>query len=206
MKYIIYFIALILKSTYRFEYRGEEELLKLKKEKRNYLLAVFHQNLLPAIFAQIKDSYVVIVSRSRDADSVAYTCEKLGHKVTRGSSRRNGKDKGGKEAKDEMVDWLKKNYPGAVTIDGPKGPAKKVKPGIVKMAMESNAVIVPYTVKAKHYIEFKSWDRFQLPLPFTKIIVHYGKPICPQAFQNCLESTVSEVEKCLNKNSDIYES
>jgi lysophospholipid acyltransferase (LPLAT)-like uncharacterized protein len=203
LKYIIYLVALALKSTYRFEYKGEKELQKLKINNRNYLLAVFHQNLLPAIFAQVKDSYVVIVSRSKDANCVAFTCEKLGHKVTRGSSKKEGRDKGGKEAKDQMVEWLIKGFPGAVTIDGPKGPAKKVKPGIAKMAIESNSVIVPYTVKASRYIEFKSWDRFQLPLPFSKIIVHYGNAIDPENYQNNVDLLVSEVEKNLNVNSDF---
>lgn len=73
-----------------------------------------------------------------------------------------------------MVDELNQGLPGAVTVDGPKGPAKKVKTGILTMAKQANAVIIPYTVKSSRYIEFKSWDLFQLPYPFSRIVVDYG--------------------------------
>lgn len=149
----------------------------LELPRAKHILAIWHQNLFPGILSQTNQHYVVIVSKSKDAGPVAYTCGRFGHRVVRGSSKRNGVDKGGKAAKIEMIEVLKSGIPGAVTIDGPKGPAKEVKPGIIDMAKKADIPIVPYIVIADRYWKFNSWDEFRLPKPFSKIIVYYGKPI-----------------------------
>lgn len=187
----------LLRLTYRFEFRGEEN-LKLTNGK-NHLLAVWHQNLLGGILAQTGKHYIVIVSRSADAEPVAFACRRFGHLVVRGSSRKGKVDKGGQAAKEEMIEELKKGVPGAVTVDGPKGPAFKVKLGIIQMAKESGAMIIPYTVKAKKYKQFQSWDSFQLPLPFSKIVVHYGVPIEVSGLDD--QTACLEVESQLNKEN-----
>lgn len=187
----------LLRLTYRFEFRGEEN-LKLTNGK-NHLLAIWHQNLLGGILAQTGKHYIVIVSRSADAEPVAFACRRFGHLVVRGSSRKGKVDKGGQAAKEEMIEELKKGVPGAVTVDGPKGPAFKVKLGIIQMAKESGAMIIPYTVKAKKYKQFQSWDGFQLPLPFSKIVVHYGVPIEVSGLDD--QTACLEVESQLNKEN-----
>lgn len=201
MYFLIYWIARFLKWSYRFEYLGSENLERLNK---NYLLAIWHQNLLPGILAQDQRPYVVIVSKSKDAAPVAYVCERLGHQAVRGSSRKKGVDKGGQAAKAEMVEVLKGGTPGAVTVDGPRGPAKKVKRGIIEMAQESGSVIIPYTVKAARYYEFKSWDRFQFPLPFSRILVHYGVPLMVSSDQD-LEEVTQTLEQSMNTDNDKVE-
>lgn len=192
---VIYFIALCLQKSYRFKHLGLENLESLRAQKKNFLLSIYHQNLLPGILAQQKDQFVVIVSKSKDAEPVAYTCTKLGHKVARGSSRRNGVDKGGRAAMEEMIGHLKDGLPGAVTVDGPKGPIYKVKPGIIEMARASESVIVPYTVKARNYKIFQSWDLFELPIPFTEIFVHYGVPIEINDLGPDKKNLAAEIEK-----------
>ena len=141
-------------------------------------MAIWHQSLFAGILAQTGKKHVVIVSRSKDARPVVYLCEKLGHHVAQGSSRgTDGRDKGGKLALQDMTAQLKLGLPGAVTVDGPKGPAKEVKKGIVIMAKEANIPIVAYKVSPRRYWQFNSWDKFRLPKPFTTIDIHYGKPI-----------------------------
>ena len=164
--------------TYRYSYHQNEVLLDLKKNKdKNFVLAIWHQNLLSGILAQTGKAHVVIISKSRDADPVAYACKKLGHIIMRGSSKKGEVDKGGKLAKDEMIESLKKGIPGAVTVDGPKGPVFLVKPGIIDMAKKANVVIVPYAIGLSSYWQFCSWDQFRLPKPFSKILISYGEPI-----------------------------
>ncbi len=191
----IYLIARLLQASYRFQHIGLENLESLRAQKKNFLLSIYHQNLLPGILAQQNDQFVVIVSKSKDAEPVAYTCTKLGHKVARGSSRRNGVDKGGRAAMEEMIGFLKEGLPGAVTVDGPKGPIYRVKPGIIEMARASESVIVPYTVRAKNFITFQSWDLFELPIPFTKIYVHYGTPIEINDLGPEKENLAAEIQK-----------
>lgn len=173
IKRLIYLIVRLFHLTYRFK-----TVSGTLPEEDNYLLAIWHQNLFQGILAQTGRKYVVIVSRSKDAEPVAYTCKNLGHEVARGSSRsKDGRDKGGKVAAEEMIEYLKSGLPGAVTVDGPKGPAKKVKAGIISMAQKANIPIIPYTPLARSFWEFNSWDKFRLPKPFTTIDIYYGKPL-----------------------------
>ncbi len=177
---LIYIIVRLLSLTYRYQIHGEENLEKACKMSPSggYLFAIWHQNLFQGIVAQTGKKHVVIVSRSKDANPVAYTCRTLGHTVCRGSSRaKDGRDKGGKVALEEMVEVLKTGIPGAVTVDGPKGPARQVKPGIIAMAAKSQTAIIPYSPISQSYWEFNSWDKFRLPKPFAKIDIYYGEPL-----------------------------
>lgn len=142
-----------------------------------YILAVWHRNLFAGILAQSGRSHVVMVSRSRDGDAVATLCRRLGHHVARGSSRKNGVDKGGHAAKDEMIDILQQGLSGALTVDGPRGPACVVKAGIVEIARLTGLPIVPYAPLAARSWRFRSWDAFRLPKPFSRIDIHYGTPL-----------------------------
>lgn len=177
---LIFVVVYLMYRSFRFRAVGLEN-LKLATtmgKTKGYLLGIFHQNLFAGIVAQTKiNKYIVIVSKSKDANPVAYTCATLGHLVVRGSSKRGGVDKGGKQAKDEMIEVLKQgNHAGAVTVDGPKGPALVVKAGIVDMAKKVQIPIVPYICIPENYWSFNSWDKFRLPKPFSKVIVYYGKP------------------------------
>lgn len=141
---------------------------------------------------------MVIVSKSKDAEPVAFTCANLGHQVARGSSRsKDGRDKGGRKAAEEMTGYLIDGLPGAVTVDGPKGPAKKVKPGIIVMAQKAKLPIVPYAPLARSYWEFNSWDKFRLPKPFSVIDVYYGDPIDVSGLS--MEEAQSALENGLNQ-------
>lgn len=141
-----------------------------------YILAIWHQNLFAGILAQSGTRHTVIISRSRDGDAVSFLCGRLGHRVVRGSSKKRGVDKGGKEAKDEMIEVLRSGIPGAVTVDGPSGPAHEVKPGIVEMARLSGIPVVPYLAIPARYWSLRSWDAFRVPKPFSRIDIHYGAP------------------------------
>lgn len=176
---LIYSFARFLHLTYRFRFVGIENLEKAKNlgDSGGYLLGVWHQNLLSGILSQTGLHYVVIVSKSKDAEPVAFTCRTLGHQVVRGSSRKGNVDKGGKAAKEEMIEVLKTGVPGAVTVDGPKGPDKVVKAGIIDMAKKSGTPLVAYASIAESYWEFNSWDKFRLPKPFSKIVIAYGDPL-----------------------------
>ena len=175
---LIYGLVRLLHATYRYRHVGIENLEAAHRMGAggSYLLGIWHQNVLAGILAQTGGEYVVIVSRSQDANPVALTCESLGHHVCRGSSRKDGIDKGGREAKQEMVALLLKGLPGAVTVDGPKGPAKEVKPGIVDMAREAKVPLVPYVPIPDSHWTLGTWDRFRLPKPFCRIVVYYGEP------------------------------
>lgn len=143
----------------------------------HYILAIWHRNLLSGILAQTGRRHVVMVSRSRDGEPVARLCAHLGHSVARGSSRRHDVDKGGRAAKDEMIAALRGGLSGALTVDGPRGPAGIVKPGIIDMARATGLPIIPYATVPARYWTLSSWDALRIPKPFTRIEVRYGPPM-----------------------------
>lgn len=98
---------------------------------------------------------------------------------------------------EEMTGYLIDGLPGAVTVDGPKGPAKKVKPGIIVMAQKANIPIVPYAPLARSFWEFNSWDKFRLPKPFSLIDVYYGEPI--DVSKMTMEEAQAALENGLNQ-------
>lgn len=199
-----YGLTRLLALTYRFRPQGLENLRDSRQSGcGSYILAIWHQNLFAGILAQSGVRHTVMISRSRDGDPVALLCHKLGHLVIRGSSRRQGKDKGGQEAKDEMIEVLTSGLPGAITVDGPRGPAHEVKPGIIEMACKAQVPIIPYLAVAERYWVFPSWDRFRLPKPFAIIHVYYGVPYrVPEntpfeafdAHQCALKARINELE------------
>lgn len=171
-----YSLIRALAVTYRFRHVGPAP-SRGQDGTDGYILAIWHQNLFAGILAQSHLRHTVMVSRSRDGDPVAFLCARLGHHVVRGSSRKGSRDKGGKLAKDEMIDVLRSGTPGAITVDGPSGPAHEVKPGIIEMARLAGVPIIPYIPVATRYWSFPSWDAFRLPKPFTRIDIHYGVPL-----------------------------
>lgn len=197
----IYLITRLLHMTYRYRFENNVVLQKLKDKKQNFIFAIWHQNLFAGILAQTGLQHIVIVSKSNDAEPVAFTCKLLGHLVVRGSSRKGTVDKNGQAAKEEMIDCLKSGHPGAVTVDGPKGPVFKVKPGIIDMAKKSQALLVPYVVAPMSYWQFKSWDSFRLPKPFSKILISYGEPIKVNEESVSYEEDLLKLENALNKQT-----
>lgn len=171
-----YGLIRMLALTYRFRVVGAAPARGAPGD-GGYILAIWHQNLFAGILAQSGLRHTVMVSRSRDGDPVAYLCGRLGHHVVRGSSKKGEIDKGGKLAKDEMIDVLRTGMPGAITVDGPLGPAHEVKPGIIEMARLAGVPIIPYLPIPNRYWSFPSWDAFRLPKPFTRIDIRYGAPL-----------------------------
>jgi hypothetical protein len=82
---------------------------------------------------------------------------------------------------EEMIEALENNCVGANLIDGPKGPIGKVKPGAVRMAQRSGAVLVPCVVIPESARFFNSWDRFFIPKPLSRITIKFGSMVSPDA-------------------------
>lgn len=117
----------------------------------------------------------VLVSRSRDGQIIANVVEKWGFKVIHGSK---GK-KGSVEATLQMIHALEHGECCAIMVDGPKGPAKVVKDGAIKIAKKAGVPIVPVFLYSPNltFLKFPSWDGFRIPFFWTKLINIYGEPI-----------------------------
>lgn len=171
----VYYLIRMLNFTYRYEFVGREnkDIAKTNSPYKTFVYATWHQNLIGGIFSHIGEKFTMVISGSKDGELVSVTCEKFGHMPARGSSTR-----GGKNAMLEIVKFMKMGYPGAITVDGPKGPPHIVKPGVIEIARLCQCAILPLSPYPKNFwVIKKSWDQFRIPKPFSKIVVAIGEPI-----------------------------
>jgi lysophospholipid acyltransferase (LPLAT)-like uncharacterized protein len=135
------------------------------------VLCVFHQHFFSLIrhFKRYGRFHpCIMISQSRDGDIIAPVAQLTGWHVARGSSSRGGKD-----AMEEMIQRLETGCLGANLVDGPTGPVGKVKPGAIRMAQRSGAWLVPCVVIPESAWFFRSWDRFFVPKPLSKVTIKY---------------------------------
>ena len=166
-----WWLVLILGATYRYRFEGAENLRRFRTNKRPFLLGIWHGRFWVFVYLFRRKGIVALVSQHLDGEMIARTLLRLGYRTVRGSSTR-----GGKEAFHRMVTALRQGQPGVVIPDGPRGPRHQLKPGIIYMAQQTGVPIIPLTFSARWAIRFNSWDRFVLPLPFSRVFVKVGSP------------------------------
>ncbi|SMO54026.1 hypothetical protein SAMN06269117_10958 [Balnearium lithotrophicum] len=168
------------------------EKIFLSEPKFPSIVAFWHGRmfLLPFALKEYSDKVAILISRHRDGELISNIVGKMGFKTIRGST---GVGKGGERAFLRMVDWLEKGGVVAITPDGPRGPVEVVKRGIAKLSMKTGVPIYPLTFSSSRKIHLNSWDRFLIPLPFSRCKVVLGKPILPEKFKD-EESLRKEVE------------
>ncbi|MBI4961982.1 MAG: lysophospholipid acyltransferase family protein [Desulfomonile tiedjei] len=140
--------------------------------KQPFNCACFHGTMLFPIWHCRRYDGVIMVSRSWDGELIDRCLKRMGYDTTRGSSSR-----GGKEALAEMIDMIKeKHYCSGLAVDAPRGPSRQAKMGIVIVGKETGNPVVPLVSWATRQIQFRSWDSMILPLPFSTIVMAFGKP------------------------------
>jgi lysophospholipid acyltransferase (LPLAT)-like uncharacterized protein len=164
-------LAKILQKTCRYQYVEHDNYIEPHQP---FVYGFYHQNLLSTLFAHYKkNTFVVMVSASKDGDLISAPIEAMNHLTVRGSSSR-----GGVEALKKMIRLIQDGHPGAITVDGPRGPYKDIKEGIFQLSRLANIPIIPVISYPQNYFTFKkSWDQFRLPWPWTKIVTVKGSPI-----------------------------
>ena len=113
-----------------------------------------------------------MISASKDGGLLAEVLNKFGVEAIRGSSSRRGR-----QALLESTTWIEKDYHIAITPDGPRGPCYQVQDGVIALAQITGAPIVPFSARIGGKIRLRSWDRFQIPLPFAKCEMHFSHPL-----------------------------
>jgi len=113
-----------------------------------------------------------MVSASKDGGLLAAALERFQVQPVRGSSSRRGR-----QALLELTSWAERGYDLAITPDGPRGPCYVMQEGIISLAQLTGFAIVPVSSNLSWKIRVKSWDRFQIPLPFSRCEMIYEKPI-----------------------------
>jgi lysophospholipid acyltransferase (LPLAT)-like uncharacterized protein len=144
-------------------------------------LALRHAHQVAALFAKPAGPFAVMVSRSGDGDLIVPALRMLGVEVVRGSTRSAARDKGGRDALERLAERVRAGVPALLTVDGPRGPRGRVHRGIADLALWSGAPVVPIAaVPDRRWILAGSWDRLQIPKPFSRVTVHCGALLEPR--------------------------
>lgn len=114
----------------------------------------------------------ILTSPSGDGQIIADICESFGIEAERGSS---SKPQQGMSALIALAGKVKEGYDIGITPDGPRGPCYQLQPGIIKLAQLTGGSILPVHIQYSHAIRFKTWDRFELPLPFAKVKITFDE-------------------------------
>lgn len=162
----------LLGATWRLTEIGGDAVAREQKSGRRVLYSFWHCHILPMAYAKRGTDTHVLISWHRDGEIIARLVKRLGIGVVRGSTSR-----GSARGLADMVHKSSEGYDLAITPDGPRGPAGRVQPGVVHLSASSGAAVVPVGVAADWAKRLSSWDRFMIPLPFSKVRIIYGRPI-----------------------------
>ena len=161
-----------LGHTLRWRVDGREHLDAVIASGRQPIMAFWHGRILPATFYFRRRGIVVITSENFDGEWIARIIERFGYGTARGSTTR-----GGIKAMLKLVRDMEAGKPAGFTVDGPRGPARIVQPGAVWLARETGNPVLPFHCEAASYWTANSWDRTQVPKPFTTVALAIGEPL-----------------------------
>lgn len=157
-------------------------------------MITWHGRMMVPVWYARRRGIVAMISRHSDGELAAQLVERLGYDTVRGSSTR-----GGTEAALEILDRVKAGQAAAMICDGPRGPCYTMKPGAPFLALRAGASVIPATFAAERAWIFNSWDRFQIPKPFSRVHLFWGDPIPPQDPQTAIEPFTQTLETALNE-------
>jgi lysophospholipid acyltransferase (LPLAT)-like uncharacterized protein len=158
--------------TVKFETDGAEHLESIEKAGQIPIYTVWHNRIFLGTYYLRNRRIVVITSQSFDGEYIARFLTRFGFGTVRGSSTR-----GGVGALVEMIRLMKQGLATAFTIDGPKGPRYVAKSGACLLAKKTGNPVLPFSVEAETFWTIKSWDKLQIPKPFTRARFFYGEPV-----------------------------
>jgi hypothetical protein len=135
-------------------------------------MAFWHGRILPATFYFRRRGIVVITSENFDGEWIARIIERFGYGTARGSTSR-----GGRRAILQLLRDMKAGRPAGFTLDGPRGPARVAQAGAVWLASATGNPVLPFHLEASSHWSLRSWDRTQIPKPFSTVALVVGEPI-----------------------------
>jgi len=162
----------IIGHSARFEIRGWENFEAASRDARVPIHTLWHDCIYLAIYFWRRRGIAYMTSQSFDGEYIARFLQRFGFGAVRGSSTR-----GGVGAMVEMARLLRASVPVGFTLDGPKGPRRVAKMGAVLLAKKTGQPILPFNVTAMRYWQAPSWDKLQMPMPFTRALVSIAPPI-----------------------------
>ncbi len=170
--YLGQFYFYIINKTSRKIIIGQEGIDDMKPQHPRGIYVGWHEQILGGILVLQRRGMVALTSQSRDGEYLSRFMSLLGVEPVRGSSSR-----GGLKGILQLSKALKERGDAIIIADGPRGPARECKVGVVLLAKRSAAPIIPTAILAAPCKRVNSWDRMRVPYPFSTFMVIYGKPM-----------------------------
>ena len=175
----------VVASTWRWRVEGEDRCRGAEQAGRHAIIAFWHGRIVHGLFHFRGRGIVVIVSENFDGEWIARIIRRLGYGTVRGSSSR-----GARKALRQMVREATARAT-AFTVDGPRGPARTAQPGAVWLSKVTGNPVVPFHAEAAKHWTARSWDRTQIPKPFTTVALAIGEPFIVPS-----DADEPELERC----------
>ena len=187
-------IIAALGATLTWKVEGLEH-LRFEGDGRRPIMAFWHGRVLTATYYFRRRDIVVMISENFDGEWIARIIESFGFRTSRGSTSR-----GGRRALLQLKREMEQGYPSGFAVDGPRGPARKAQPGAIWLAKLTGNPVVPFHMEASSYWSLRSWDRTQIPMPFSTVALTVGAPIevAREADAEVLEGKRAELEGSLS--------
>lgn len=185
-----------LGSTLRWRVEGSAHLDRILASGRQPVMAFWHGRILPATYYFRRRGIVVITSENFDGEWIAGIIRRFGYGTARGSTSR-----GAQRALLHLVRSMQSGRSAGFTVDGPRGPAQSVQPGAIWLARATANPVLPFHFEAARHWTARSWDRTQIPKPFTTLALAIGAPISvpPETDDEGLEWKRRELEVALGR-------
>ena len=189
-----YWAIRLIAATVRFEIRGMEHFDQVKAAGHVPIYCFWHDRIFLGTYFFRRRGIVIMTSQSFDGEYIARFIQKFGYGAIRGSSTR-----GGVRALVEMIRTMRRGLPMGFSVDGPRGPRYEVKPGPVVLASKTANPMIPFVLEPRSFWTLKSWDRMQIPRPFTRCLVKVTDPIYvpADASSEVMEAKRQELEDVL---------
>jgi lysophospholipid acyltransferase (LPLAT)-like uncharacterized protein len=169
---LVWALVSLVGLTWRFETFAEEGATPLDHGAGAgaEIFCFWHQCVLPCAVYFRRTRATILISRSFDGELVTRILALFGYRAARGSSSR-----GGREGLLGLKGAIEAGSPAIFTADGPRGPIYQTKMGPIKLARATGARIGAFHLEPKHAWQIGSWDRFLVPMPFTRIVVSWAR-------------------------------
>ena len=190
-------VATLLCKSLKVRIFNEDSVKKLKQENKNYIVAFWHGTMLYPWYLHGNPSFAALTSKSRDGELLTKLLRHWNYKVIRGSS-----SSGGEIALGIMVDYAKNEYSLAITPDGPRGPAHKLKAGTVVTSKKTGIPIVLTGIGYKNKKILSTWDKFEIPYFFSSTNIFYSEPVYVSEDLS-YEETSEKIIECENKLNEL---
>ena len=173
----------------------------MRTSRENALWSLWHETLLLGIWFYRWRRIHVMISASRDGERIAQATQHLGYSPVRGST-----SKGSLGATRRLVAALRSGERTAITPDGPRGPRRRAQPGLVAAARLSGRPVVALGIGVGRCWRMRSWDRFAIPKPFSRVCYAYSDPIwVPREGGGSDAEYLAQIQREMDRMTEIAE-